>query len=164
MFDITAQTKCFVDAALTGISGAATTYSTSATALSFCVNSIMATKAQASGAATPTTGAISAAAITLTASKARFVVWAINVSGTVSCHEGPVVDLDTEDDSFIDGRLPAYPAIDYKTYCVISTQLIKAASTTVGTWTFGTDNWNATGLSHNIIDHPGILPDRPKQS
>ena len=167
MFLQGARTASFVTAGLTGISGAATTYSTGAVSIQFCINSKFATaKAQVSGGATPTTGAISAAAITLTASKARAIVWCLDIDGAVTVHEGPIVSLDgiAGSDAYQDGRLPAFPAINYKTYCPIAYHLMKAKTTLSGTFTFGTNNWNTTGMDHTIVNVPGILPDRPQSA
>ena len=167
MFEHHVRTALFVTAGLTGISGSATTYSTGATAIQFCINNKFATaKSQVSGGTTPVVGAISAAAITLTASHARVIVWCLNIDGTVSCHEGPIVSLDgiAGSDDYQDGRLPAFPAIDYRTYAPFAYHLMKAKTTTVGTFTFGTDNWNTTGMDHTVVNVPGLLPDRPQSA
>lgn len=148
-----------VKAGLTGISGAATTYSTGAAALMFAIRGKAFTKAQASGAATPTTGGISAAAITLTAGFGRAVVWAVNAAGTVFCFEGPSVALDNTN-AFAD-QSPPFPVIDLETYAPFAYTLHKAGSTTVGTWTFGSSNWNATGMVHVVVDMLSF-PDRPQ--
>ena len=95
-------------AGLTGISGGATTYTTSATALMFAIRGKAFTKAQVSGGATPTTGGISGAAITLTAGFGRAVVWAVNAAGTVAVFEGPIVALDGAN-AFTDQAPPQFP-------------------------------------------------------
>jgi hypothetical protein len=148
-----------VKAGLTGISGAATTYSTGATALSFAVNGKAVAKSQVSGGASPTTGAVSGAAITLTAGKARAVVWGFDASGTIKVVEGPIVDLDSAN-AFIDAQPPQFGAVP-DTICPFAYTLHKAGSTTVGTWTFGSSNWNATGMVHTVVDIL-TLPDRPQ--
>ncbi len=148
-------------AGLTGISGAATTYSTAAAGFSYAVRGKAATKAQVSGGATPTTDAYTGAAITLTANKARSVVWMVNAAGTVRVAAGPIVDLDSGG-AYMDA--PVFPNIDENIDCPFAYTLHKAGSTTVGTWTFGSSNWNATGLTHTVVDVIFGLPDRPQTS
>lgn len=147
-----------VKTGLTGISGAATTYTTSATALSYCIRGKAYTKAQVSGGATPVVGGISGLAITLVANFGRAVLWAINAAGTVFVFEGPTVALDGSG-NFVD--TPQFPVIDLETYCPIAYTLHKAGATTVGTWTFGSSNWNATGMVHVVQDLLS-MPDRPQ--
>jgi hypothetical protein len=148
-----------VKAGLTGISGAATTYSTSATTLQYSVAGKAATKAQVSGGATPTTDAVTAAAITLVANQGRVVVWGLNAAGTVQCIAGPVETLDSSG-AFINA--PQFPALP-DTFAAFAYHLMKAGSSTVGTFTFGTSNWNATGMTHTVVDVL-VLPDRPQTS
>lgn len=151
-----------VKAGLTGISGAATTFSTGATALMFAIGGKAVTKAQVSGGATPTTDAVTAAAITLVANQGRAVVWCFDSAGAIKAVAGPVVALDSSA-AFIDGQPPLFPAYIPDTLCPIAYTLHKAGSTTSGTWTFGSSNWNATGLTHTVVDVL-VLPDRPQTS
>lgn len=160
--DLIGATFNTVKTGLTGISGAATTYSTSATSLQIAIRGKAQTKAQVSGGATPTTDAVTGAAISLVANQGRAVVWMVDAAGAVKVQAGPVVDLDSAA-GFIDGKVPAMPWIDLATYCPIAYTLHKAGSTTVGTWGFGTSNWNATGLTHVVVDLL-TLPDRPQAS
>lgn len=151
----------FVKAGLTGISGAATTFSTGATTLQYMLNGKSFSKAQVSGGTTPTTDAVTAAAITLVANQGRAVVWGFDSAGTIKVVAGPVVSLDSSG-SFIDGQAPVFGPVP-DTICPIAYTLHKAGSTTVGTWTFGSSNWNSTGLTHTVVD-VSVLPDRPQTS
>lgn len=149
-----------VKAGLTGISGAATTYTTSATTLQYCVQGKAATKAQVSGGTTPVTDAVTAAAfVGLTASKGCVFVWGLNLAGTQVVAQGSIGPLDASG-AFIDA--PNFPMLP-DTFCPIAYQVVKAGSTTVGTWTFSSSNWNATGLTHTVVD-VFTLPERPQIS
>jgi hypothetical protein len=150
-----------VKAGLTGISGAATTFTTSATTLQYCIGGKAFSKAQISGGATPTTDAVTAAAITLAASQARAVVWCLDTSGNPKVVAGPVVSLDSAG-NYIDGQPPQFPSYIPDTLCPIAYTLHKASSA-ASAWTFGSSNWNATGLSHTVVDVL-VLPDRPQTS
>ena len=61
---------CFVSAGLTGLSGAATTFSTGATTLQYTNQGKLLTKAQVSGGATPTTDGVTGTIMTLVANQA----------------------------------------------------------------------------------------------
>jgi hypothetical protein len=160
--DLIGATFNTVKTGLTGISGAATTYSTGSTSLQYAVRGKAATKAQVSGGTTPTTDAVTGAAITLTANQARAVVWMLNSAGTVFVQAGPVVDLDSAG-NYIGGKPPAMPWVDLATYCPIAYTLHKASSSLSGTFTFGSSNWNTTGMTHTVVDLL-TLPDRPQTS
>lgn len=150
-----------VKAGLTGISGAATTFTTSATTLQYCIGGKAYTKAQVSGGATPTTDAVTGAAfVALAASKACAVVWGFDSAGNLKCAQGPIVSLDSGN-NFVDGQPPAFPTLP-DTICPIAYTLHKNGSTG-SAWTFGTSNWNATGMT-NVVQDVLVLPDRPQTS
>jgi hypothetical protein len=138
-------------------SGAATTFST-ANVLHFNILGDGFTKAAVSGGTTPTTD-VNGNAITLTAGFARAVVWAVNSSGTVVNFAGPIVPWDggTAAPNYGFGNLiPAIPSVG-NSYAPFAVTVVKAGSTTSGTWTFGSSNWNATGITvahHNIMFNP----------
>ena len=137
------------------LSGAATTYTITNT--SFSINGDAGFKATSSGAATPTTDGNTGAAITLTANKARAVVWGVNASGTVSVYAGPIVDwTDTTANSTV-CPLPAIPS----TVAPFAAHTVQAGSTTSGTWTFGSSNWNATGIASITVRNLCQLRNQP---
>lgn len=148
-----------VKAGLTGISGAATTYSTGATSLQYAVGGKAATKAQASGAATPTTDFVTGLAITLTDLQARVVVWCVDVAGTVRLVAGAAVALDSAG-NFV--RMPEMPAVIPDTLTPIA-YVVHKASGLAGTFTVGTSNWNTAGMTHTVVDVL-VLPSRPQNS
>ena len=149
----------FTKAGLTGISGAATTYSTGSSAQIYCINGKAYSKAQVSGGTTPTTDAASSAAITLTANYGTVVVWTLNSAGTVAVYKGSTESLDSAG-NFL--RAPSFPTLP-DTVTAFAYTIHKGGSTTSGTWTFGSSNWNAAGLTHTVVDICA-LPDRPQTS
>lgn len=145
-------------AGLTGISGAATTYSTGSSAILFSVNGKAYSKSQVSGGTTPTTdGNTAAAFLGLTANKGCVFVWALNKDGTVGVFQGTIEALDASG-GFINP--PQFPRVP-DTYTPFAYVVIKAGSTTSGTWTFSGSNWNATGITVAVQDVM-MLPSRPQ--
>lgn len=153
----------FTKAGLTGISGAATTYSTGSAAQLYCVNGKSYTKTQVSGGTTPTSDSSSSVSpnpgIALVANQGTVVVWTLNAAGTVAVYKGTVEALDSAGNFT---KAPSFPLLP-DTVTAFAYTLHKAGSTTSGTWTFGTSNWNATGLTHTVVDI-NALPDRPQTS
>lgn len=142
-------------AALTGLSGAATTYSTSA--FGFALNGEHYAKAAVTGGTTPTTDSNTSAAMTLTANQAAAFVWAIDSGGTIRVYKGPTVSwTDTSANSTV-CPLPAIPG----TVTPFAAHTVQAGSTTVGTWTFGSSNWNATGISAITVRNLCQLRNQP---
>lgn len=142
-------------AALTGLSGAATTYSSSV--FNFALNGDAFTKAVVSGGTTPTTDGNTGAAMTLVANQARAFVWAVESGGTVRVYAGPVVSwTDTTANSTV-CPLPAIPG----TVAPFAAHTVQAGSTTSGTWTFGSSNWNATGIASITVRNLCQLRNQP---
>lgn len=142
-------------AALTGLSGAVTTYSTSA--FGFALNGDHFARAAVAGGATPTTDGNTGTAITLTANRARAIVWTVNAAGTIQVFAGPIVEwTDTSANSTV-CPLPNLPG----TVAPFAAHTVQAGSTTVGTWTFGSSNWNATGISAITVRNLCQLRNQP---
>lgn len=146
-------------AGLTGISGAATTFSTGATTLQYAVQGKAYTKAQVSGGATPTTDGRTGLPIDLVANKGTVVVWGLDTGGNVKVFQGSEEDLDASGNFKMPPQFPVVP----DDVCPFAYTVHKAGASTSGTWTFGVSNWNATGLSHAVQDIL-LLPDRPQVS
>lgn len=140
-------------AALTGLTGAATTYSTSA--FSPVIRGKSFAKAAVAGGATPTTDAVSGAAMTLVANQAAVFVWGVNAAGTVQVLKGATVSYTDTSAGSTEVKLPAIP----DTFCPFAYVVIKAGSTVSGTWTFGSSNWNATGIVIDAVVNLFSLPD-----
>lgn len=138
--------------------GAETVYDTTV-AISFEIGGKAYSKATVADGTTPTTAADSSALETLGASEGCVMVWVLNASGTVGVFQSDVKSLDAAG-AFI--NRPEFPNVDLETYCPFAYQVIKAGST-ASTWTFGSSNWNATGLTvTNVNVHR--LPRRPQVS
>ena len=153
------ETAYYGKAGLTGISGAATTYSTGATTRSFAIAGKAYEKAQVSGGTTPTTEAKTGAAITLTsANTARLITWSFDSSGNPKLHAGDIVSMDSSGNLLKAAPLPT--DIDLDTYCPFAYVLLKAGSTFSGTFTVGSRNWNTTGMTYTVVD-VSTLPSRP---
>lgn len=135
--------------------GAETVYDTTA-AIQYVLGGKIAAKATVADGTTPTTGGVSGAAITLTANNGRVVVWCLTSGGTVKVLEGDIEALDAAG-NFID--YPSFPDIP-DTYVPFAYQVLKGGATLSGTWTFGSSNWNATGLTSTIVN-VATLPARP---
>lgn len=127
-------------AALTGLSGGATTYSHSA--FGYALNGDAGNKTSASGAATPTTDGNTGAAMTLTANQAATFVWAYDGTN-VKVYKGATVAWTDTSANSTACALPSLPG----NVVPFAAHTVQAGSTTSGTWTFGSSNWNATGIS-----------------
>lgn len=136
--------------------GAETVHDTTVT-INYVLNGKIATKTAITDGTTPTTDYVTGNAITLTANKARTVVWGLISGGTVKVIAGPIVDWDGT--AFV--QPPNFPAIP-DTFVPFAYQILKAGST-AGTITFGSSNWNATGFTNAIVN-VAVLPDRPQTS
>ncbi len=163
-FALTGASAALGKFGLTGISGAATTYTTNALTLPYAIRGKAYTKAQVSGGTTPTTdsapGVNNGLTILLTAGFGRIVVWGVNAAGTVQVCAGPIVALDSANAFILASQFPSLP-LDF---CPCAYTLHKAGSTVVGTWQFGVSNWNATGMVHVVQDLALGMPDRPQNS
>ena len=132
-------------AALTGLSGAATTYSSSL--FGFALAGRAYAKAAVAGGATPTTDGAAGTAMTLVANQAAAFVWAVNAAGTVLVFKGPTVSWTDTTASSTACPLPVIPA----SVTQFAAHTVQAGSTTSGTWTFGSSNWNATGIVLPVV-------------
>ena len=142
-------------AALTGLSGAVTTYSTSA--FGFALNGDSFARAAVSGGATPTADGNTGGAITLTANQARAIVWTVSAAGTIQVFAGPVTSWTDATANSTVCQLPSIPG----NVTPFAAHTIQAGPTTVGTWTFGSSNWNATGISAITVRNLCQLRNQP---
>lgn len=149
------QNFCTTSGLLTA-TGAETVYDTTVT-INYVLNGKIATKTAVTDGTTPTTDYVSGSAITLTANKARTVVWGLISGGTVKVIAGDIVDWD----GVAFNVPPPFPAIP-DDFVPFAYQILKAGST-AGTITFGSSNWNATGFTNAIVN-VAVLPDRPQTS
>jgi hypothetical protein len=142
-------------AALTGLSGAATTYSSSA--FGYALNGDAYAKALVSGGATPTTdGNTGAAFKALAASQACAFVWAVDASGTVKVYQGPIVTWGDTSAGSTPCPLPAIPG-NVAPFAAHTVQNGSAGTA----WTFGSSNWNQSGLSAITVRNLCQLRNQP---
>lgn len=88
-------------------------------------------------------------------------------SGNIKVIQGQVVPLDGNG-NFINapnfgGLGPSGSGTTDNDFCPCGYVLIQLGATAVATWTFGTNNWTATGVTATFVDIAG-LPDRPQTS
>lgn len=119
----------------------ATTYDMTA-ALDFAIQGKAYTKATVSNGTTPTTDANTAAAITLGPNQGVAVLWGVNASGTVSVYAGR---KQTVTDAGVFDIAPEFAPVP-DNIAVFGYSVHKADST-VTTWTFGSSNWDASGVT-----------------
>lgn len=126
-------------------------------------------KAAVTDGATPTTGYTPASprtAVTLNtlaASQGCNLVWCLNASGTVVLYQSAIEALDSSDAFPEPDNIPDWPDIDLSTHCPFAYMVLKNGSTG-STFTIGSSNWDATGMTVAIQDVLFGLPDRPKSS
>jgi hypothetical protein len=160
------QNICLTKATL-ATAGAVSTFTTTGT-MTYVVNGKFYTVAAQAGVASPTLDAVSGKPITLVKLQALVVVWCVDASGAFKVVATPInpnligADSVAYDGTTIAPTPPQFGQIP-DTLTPFAYQILKAASTLVGTWTFGTSLWNATGLT--VVNQDiCTLPDRPQVS
>ncbi len=110
--------------------------------------------------ATPTTDINTGAAfVPLQPDKTCFFVYMLNSAGTLAVAQSEIRDVDPDADTPVeDGGLPPLPSIP-DGYCPFAVQRVQSAGTS-SAWTFGTSNWNATGIT-DVILNIATMPSRP---
>jgi hypothetical protein len=158
-------------------SGAATTVGQTVaggvTANIISIRGKMYSVAALSSTATPTLDwATGKAFLPILASQGSVFLIGFDHSGNLRAIQGQVTPLDTvtEPGNFLTapqfGALgPSGSGSTDEDFCPISYMIVQAGSTASNTtgWTFGSSNWNATGITITIQDVCG-LPDRPQTS
>lgn len=155
--DLRGSTMATTSGLLTA-AGAETVYDTTV-AISFSIGGKAYSKAAVTDGATPTTDGNSAALDTLAASEGCVVVWALNASGTVGIFQSDVNSLDSSDEFNV---IPNFPDVDTETWCPFAYMVLENGSTG-STFTIGSSNWNATGMTVTIVN-VHTLPLRPSNS
>lgn len=156
--------------------GTTTTISTTGTT-TFAIRSKFYTKTAITNGATPTvdfaTGAaflpipIPNTAPNLALGYGCVFTIGFDTGGNVRAIQGTIVPLDISG-NFINapqfGALgPSGSGSTDNNFCPIGYVLVELGATAVATWTLGTNNWNATGVTATFIDIC-TLPDRPQVS
>lgn len=143
--------------------GAETVYDTTII-IHYAINGKGERKAAVTDGATPTTDQNTGAAFnTLAASEGCVLVWCLNAAGTVSIAQSEVKALDSSNAFPEPDGIPDFPDIDLDTYCPFAYSVLKNGSTG-STFTIGSSNWNATGMTATHQDVLFGLPSRPQSS
>lgn len=144
-------------AALTGLSGAATTISTTSTPSYYWKGQIYASTNQSSGA-TPTTDiATGAAFLPLANGKQCLFVfgWDSSAPTVASVAQGKIVNTADVVNKSAALDFPIIP----DTFVPFAYVSIANANATA--WLFGTNNWNATSLTIGTVENVALLPSQP---
>jgi hypothetical protein len=143
-----------------GLTAGTTTTYTTTVATDFIVNGVFGTQfGTKTNQATPTTDWNTAAAFTaLAVNKGSVFVWGCIAAGTVKVCQGSVEDLDASGNFKVAPKFPAIP----DTMVPFGYFVVKNDSTG-STWTFGSSNWTATGITVTATN-VALLPPRPVTS
>ena len=135
--------------------GTETLYDTTV-AIPYCINGIGYSFATKNSQASPAVDAVTGAAfVPLAADEACCFVWCVDANAAIKAVQGSIVDVDGDTDvRVVDPPYPMIPA----TLCPIAVQVIQTAGTS-SAWTFGSSNWDATGVT-DVIVNVFTLPSR----
>lgn len=162
LFDIRGGNMNLASTALTGLSGGATTVSTTSTPAYMYRGKIIASTNQSSGATPITDIATGAAFVALTGATAAlgegciFVFgWDASAPTVFSVAQGPVVKTQDVVNGSAVYEFPSIPS----TFVPVAYVTIDYVGST--SWTFGTSNWNATTATIGTVINVGLLPTAP---
>lgn len=149
-------------AGLTGLSGAATTFTTSK-AFDFAIGGKAFSKAAVAGGATPTIDAYTGKAITVAVGKGSVVLWCVDAAGNIKAVQGTSETVD-DNGNFL-AAPPGFnvPSDDLVPFAYSIHKNLSNGGANVTPFLFGTTVWNAANTLHtaqSIITVPG----RPQQS
>jgi hypothetical protein len=171
------ETRALSSAVFAKDGGAVTTYSTTQT-LEYQILGKVYRKTAVTNGTTPTTDINTGAAfvklvggnsVANVPGQGTVFVWMINAAGTIAVAQGLVSPgvpqawpLDMQGNFAQPWGRPNFPHIP-EGYCPFAYQVIKAGATAATSWIFGTNNWNATGLTVTDVN-VGVMPERPQAS
>jgi hypothetical protein len=171
------ETRALSHAVFSKDAGAVTTYSTTGT-LDYQILGKEYRKTAVTNGVTPTTDINTGAAfvklvggnsVANVPGQGCVFVWMINAAGTIAVAQGLVSPglaqgwpLDMQGNFALPYGAPLFPPIP-EGYCPFAYQIVKAGATASTSWIFGTNNWNATGLTVTDVNI-GVLPHRPQVS
>jgi hypothetical protein len=154
-------TMCVSKATLAA-SGAATTFTTTGATL-YCIKGKAYSTAAAAGTATPTSDAATGLAfVPITINNGAMAVWCYDGSATavagIKVVLGPMAPLDASGNFSVNA--PGMPVIP-DTLCPFGYTIHKNGATG-SNWTFGTSQWNATGMTTSTPQDLMTMPGRPQ--
>lgn len=142
-----------------GASAGTTTTVTTARIMPFTIKGKAYRGAALTNQAFPTTDLLTGAAfVAIAASQAVILVLGFNAAGTLCAIQGKTVNLDANNNCTI---APQFPPIK-DTMAPFAYVVCKNGSTG-SSWTPGSSNWTATGMTATFVDINDI-PDRPQTS
>lgn len=151
---------CLAKAGITGLSGAATTFTT-ANAFNFSINGKAFAKAAVAGGTTPIVDAVTALPITLNATAAQgkgtVVAWCVDATGAIKAVQGTTENIDAAGNFMF--AAPQFPAFS-DTLTIFAYSIHKSVAGSAP-FTFGVSNWNMAGLTHTATDLI-TMPNRPQ--
>jgi hypothetical protein len=149
-------------AGLTGLSGAATTFTT-AVALVFALAGKAFSKAAVAGGATPTTDAYTGKTITIQPGKGSVVLWCFDATGAVKLVQGSSENID-DAGNFLQAPPQMYaPGDDLVPFAYSIHKNLSNGGANVTPFNVGTSLWNTANSVHTVQDII-TLPGRPQQS
>lgn len=153
---------CLSKAGLTGLSGAANTFTT-ANAILFAIIGMAFSKAAVAGGATPTVDAVTGLAITVAPGKGTVVFWCLDAAGNIKCVQGSTEAVDVSGKfSIAPPQFPALPdTLTPFAYSIHRGNPVGSVTPLAGVWTFGVSLWNVAGITHTLADLIA-MPNRPQ--
>lgn len=143
-------------AGLTGLSGAATTFTTGASIV-YGIYGKLFTKTAVAGGATPTVDAVTGQAITLKAGYGTNLLWTVDAAGNIGVVQGSVEQLDNA--NLFKFAAPQFAGLPDNLVPFAYSVIKNAATGTL--FTVGTSTWNQAGITVTAQDIFAI-PNRPQ--
>lgn len=148
------------------LTGGATTLTATAAPVCAINGKFASTLGIMSGEASPTTDAVTGAAfVAITPGKACAFVLGVNLAdGSLKACQGALVDTYTGVTTTVGAFkiAPQFPSLP-DDFCPFAYFLARGAPS-LTTWTFGTDNWNASSVTCSAVVDIATLPARPQIS
>jgi len=145
------------------VAGTTSTYTTTATTVCSIRGKFATGLTAQTNTASPTTDATTGAAfVAVPYDNCCALVWGVNAAGAIKLSQGPVTPtqpgVTTTVGAFINA--PQWPSLP-EDFCVIGYQLVRVAPTGAS-FTPGTTQWAASGITCSTIQNVSTLPDRPQ--
>lgn len=144
------------------VAGATNTYTTSADTRCI-INGKFATTLSSGNNASPTTDATTGLAfVPVPYNYATVLVWGTNAAGAVKCAQGTIVPTEAGVTTTVGAfkTAPQFPALP-DDFCPCAYQLVRVAPTG-SSFTAGTTQWAASGITCSTMQNIATLPDRPQ--
>jgi hypothetical protein len=126
-------------------SGAANTF-TIATAFNYAIQGKAYNKGTVAGGASPVLDGVTGLGfVPLLANQGCVFAWAVDSTGAVKAIQGPVFALDSAGNFSTPPGAPQFPEVP-DSLAMWAYTVVKNGATG-SSWTFGTSNWNATGIT-----------------